>query len=88
MMSILSAALPWVIVLWSVFRVRYMTKDTPLIDKLSVSALGGGALGFALAPIYGGNWEEWKEVLLWGGVIGWCVTPSIRMWRGHRLGGS
>jgi hypothetical protein len=72
--------LPWVVVIWSVHRARYMTAATSNVDRLALVALGAGALAFALAPIYDAWWEAWKEPLLWGGVIGWCVLPSVRQW--------
>jgi len=69
--------MPWVVVIWAAHRACHMSAATPIVDKLSITAIGGGALGFALAPVLG-SWDAWREPLLWTGVIGWCVTPSLR----------
>lgn len=70
-------ALPWVVVAWAVHRARYMSHATSMLDRLSIVAIGGGALGFALAPLLG-SWATWTEPLLWLGIIGWCVVPTLR----------
>lgn len=79
--------MPWIVVVWAMHRARYMTNRTSLIDRLSIVAIGGGALGFALAPLLG-SWDAWREPLLWAGIIGWCVTPTLRHCAAHRRGQS
>jgi hypothetical protein len=75
--------MPWVVVVWAAHRAHYMSSRTPLVDRLSIVAIGGGALGFALAPVLG-SWDSWREPLLWAGIIGWCVTPTMRHSRARR----
>lgn len=76
-LDIITNGLPWVVVAWSIHRARYMTHSTSMIDRLSIVSIGGGALGFALSPLLG-TWVAWAEPMLWGGIIGWCVVPSVR----------
>jgi hypothetical protein len=69
----------YLLIAWAMARARHMLPDSPLVDKLGISILGGAAvLWLAETYIYGATHVAGKVMLI--GVALWVLPPSLRCW--------
>lgn len=69
---------PWLLVLWVMWRARWMSRATACADRVALVLLGAGAIGYGLAELAQIFPDDYASAALLAGVLAWCAGPTLR----------